>query len=273
MDATSGNTGFSLAMAAAVKGYRCVLTVTDKASEDKLNCLRALGAEVILCKASLRPDNPGSYYRMAERLAKEIKGAFYVNQNFNRANLEAHYLSTGPEIWEQSEGRVTWLIASASTGGTISGTAKYLKEMNPAVKVIGVDAYGSVLKKYHETGVYDEAEIYSYRIEGTGKNIIPANMEFSLIDRFVKVTDRDAALKSRDLARKEGILAGYSSGAAVHCLEEIKEQLKPDDVVVLILSDHGSKYVSKIFNDDWMIEQEFLERKEVGMAFFFQSPR
>lgn len=264
VDATSGNTGFSLAMAAAVKGYRCVLTVTDKASDDKLNCLRALGAEVILCSASLRPDDPGSYYRMAERLAKEIDGAFYVNQNFNRANMEAHYLSTGPEIWEQTEGRVTWLIASASTGGTISGTAKYLKEMNPAVKIIGVDAFGSVLKKYHETGVYDEAEIYPYRIEGTGKNIIPANMEFSLIDRFVKVSDRDAALKARDLARKEGILAGYSSGAGLHCLDEIADQLGPDDVVVLILSDHGSKYVSKIFNDAWMVKQKFMTEAEAA---------
>ncbi len=261
VDATSGNTGFSLAMAAAVKGYKCVLTVTDKASEDKLNNLRALGAEVILCKASLPPNDPGSYYEMAKRMAREIPGAFYVNQNFNLSNAEAHYLSTGPEIWEQTEGHVTWLLASASTGGTISGTGRYLKEMNPAVRIVGVDAYGSVLKKYHETGIYDEKEIYPYRIEGTGKNIIPANMDFDLIDRFVKVTDRDAALKARDLARSEGILAGYSSGACLACLDLIAPELKPDDVVVLLLSDHGSKYVSKIFNDGWMADQGFLKNK------------
>lgn len=259
VDATSGNTGASLAMAAAVKGYKCVLTVTDKASEDKLNNLRALGAEVILCKSTLPPNDPGSYYEMAKRLAREIPGAFYVNQNFNLSNTEAHYLSTGPEIWEQTEGRVTWLIASASTGGTLSGTGRYLKEMNPKIRLIGVDAFGSVLKKYHETGVYDEKEIYPYRIEGTGKNIIPANMDFALIDKFIKVTDENSALKARDLARKEGILAGYSSGACLACLDEIGDELTSDDVVVLLLSDHGSKYVSKIFNDGWMAAQGFIK--------------
>ncbi|MBK8923363.1 MAG: cysteine synthase family protein [Saprospirales bacterium] len=258
VDATSGNTGFSLAMVCAIKGYRCVLTVTSKISEDKLNNLRAMGAEVILCPKDAKPNDPNSYYRRAEQLAREIPGAFYVNQNFNTDNSEAHYLSTGPEIWEQTNGRITWLIGSASTGGTLCGSARYLKEQNPDLQVVAVDAYGSVLKKYHETGVYDENEIYSYRIEGTGKNIIPGNVDFEIIDRFVKVTDQESAVKARALARQEGILAGYSSGAALQCLEQIKNELTADDVVVLIFADHGSKYVSKVFNDAWMREQGFL---------------
>lgn len=259
VDATSGNTGFSLAMVCAIKGYRCVLTVTSKISEDKLNNLRALGAEVILCPQDAKPNDPRSYYRRAEQLAREIPGAYYVNQNFNRENGEAHYLSTGPEIWEQTQGKITWLIGSASTGGTLCGSGRYLREQNPNLNVIGVDAYGSVLKKYHETGVYDENEIYSYRIEGTGKNIIPANIDFELIDRFVKVTDRDSALQARKIARQEGLLVGYSSGAALQCLEQIKDELSPDDVVVLIFADHGSKYVTKVFSDEWMRAQGFLE--------------
>lgn len=266
VDATSGNTGFSLAMVAAIKGYRCVLTVTDKISEDKLNNLRAMGAEVILCPKDAKPNDPNSYYRRAEQLARDIPGAFYVNQNFNPDNAEAHYLSTGPEIWEQTNGQVNWLIGSTSTGGTLCGTARYLKEQNPDLNVIGVDAYGSVLKKYHETGVYDENEIYSYRIEGTGKNIIPANVDFELIDQFVKVTDRDSALQARAIARQEGILAGYSSGAALQCLQQIKGELTEDDVVVLIFADHGCKYVSKIFNDDWMREQGFFNGEETQTA-------
>ncbi len=263
VDATSGNTGFSLAMVAAIKGYRCVLTVTDKISADKLNNLRAMGAEVILCPKDAKPNDPNSYYRRAEQLAKDIPGAFYVNQNFNADNGEAHYLSTGPEIWEQTNGRIDWLIGSASTGGTLCGTARYIREQNPDLNVIAVDAYGSVLKKYHETGVYDESEIYSYRIEGTGKNIIPANVDFEQINRFVKVTDRDSALKARALARQEGMLVGYSSGAVLQCLHQIKDELTADDVVVLIFADHGSKYVTKVFNDDWMREQGFLEEEPV----------
>lgn len=259
VDATSGNTGFSLAMVAAIKGYRCVLTVTSKISEDKLNNLKAMGAEVILCPQDAKPNDPNSYYRKAEQLTKEIPGAFYVNQNFNPDNGEAHYLSTGPEIWEQTNGRVTWLIGSASTGGTLCGTGRYLREQNPNLKIVAADAYGSVLKKYHETGVYDESEIYGYRIEGTGKNIIPANVDFELIDRFVKVTDKDSALRARELARQEGLLVGYSSGAALQCLEQIKGELKEEDLVVLLFADHGSKYVSKVFNDKWMREQGFLE--------------
>ncbi|MFN0015658.1 MAG: PLP-dependent cysteine synthase family protein [Saprospiraceae bacterium] len=252
VDATSGNTGFSLAMVCALKGYRCVLTVTSKISEDKLNNLRAMGAEVILCPKDAKPNDPRSYYRRAEHLAKEIPGAFYANQNFNLDNSDAHYFSTGPEIWDDTNGRITWLIGSASTGGTLCGSARYLREQNPELKIVAVDAYGSVLKKYHETGVYDENEIYSYRIEGTGKNIIPGNIDFDLIDRFVKVTDHDSAFQARSLARTEGIMAGYSSGAALQCLHQIKDELTANDVVVLLFADHGSKYVSKIFNDEWM---------------------
>ncbi len=264
VDATSGNTGFSLAMVCAIKGYKCVLTVTSKISEDKLNNLRAMGAEVILCPQDAKPNDPRSYYRRAEQLAKDIPNAYYINQNFNPDNGEAHYLSTGPEIWEQTEGRITHLIGSASTGGTLCGSGRYIREQNPDVKIIAADAYGSVLKKYHETGIYDENEIYAYRIEGVGKNILPANVDFELIDRFVKVTDRDSALRARDIARREGMLVGYSSGAALQCLEQIKDELTADDVVVLIFADHGSKYVSKVFNDKWMIEQGFLTEEEVA---------
>ena len=266
VDATSGNTGFSLAMVCAIKGYRCVLTVTSKISEDKLNNLRAMGAEVVLCPQDVKPEDPRSYYRRAEQLSKEIPGAYYINQNFNPENGEAHYLSTGPEIWEQTRGQVTWIIGSASTGGTLCGSARYLREQNPLLKVVAVDAYGSVLKKYHETGVYDINEVYPYRIEGTGKNIIPANVDFELIDRFVKVTDQDSAIKARLIARQEGILAGYSSGAALQCLEQIKGELTEKDVVVLIFADHGCKYVSKVFNDAWMQAQGFIPETEPALA-------
>ncbi len=266
VDATSGNTGFSLAMVCAIKGYRCVLTVTSKISEDKLNNLRAMGAEVVLCPQDVKPDDPRSYYRRAEQLAKEIPGAYYINQNFNPENGEAHYLSTGPEIWEQTAGQVTWIIGSASTGGTLCGSARYLREQNPGLRVVAVDAYGSVLKKYHETGVYDINEMYPYRIEGTGKNIIPANVDFDLIDRFVKVTDQDSAVKARLIARQEGILAGYSSGAALQCLEQIKSELTEKDVVVLIFADHGCKYVSKVFSDAWMQAQGFMPETEPALA-------
>ena len=264
VDATSGNTGFSLAMVCAIKGYRCVLTVTSKISEDKLNNLRAMGAEVVLCPQDAKPNDPRSYYRRAEQLAREIPNAYYINQNFNPDNGEAHYLSTGPEIWEQTDGRITHLIGSASTGGTLCGSGRYIREQKPDVKIIAADAFGSVLKKYHETGIYDENEIYAYRIEGVGKNILPANVDFDLVDRFIKVTDRDSALRARELARREGLLVGYSSGAVMQCLEQIKDELTADDVVVLIFADHGSKYVSKVFNDKWMIEQGFLTEEEVA---------
>ncbi len=261
VDATSGNTGFSLAMVAAIKGYRCVLTVSSKISEDKLNNLRAMGAEVVLCPKDAKPDDPNSYYKMAEKLASEIPGAYYVNQNYNRDNNEAHYLSTGPEIWEQTQGRITWLIGAGSTGGTLCGTGRYLKEQNPALRIIAVDAYGSVLKKYHETGIYDEKEMYSYQMEGVGKNIIPANFDFELIDRFIKVNDRDSAFKARELAAKDGILAGYSSGATLQCLEALKDELTAKDVVVLMFASHGTKYVTKIFSDEWMSKQGFIPQE------------
>jgi cystathionine beta-synthase len=266
VDATSGNTGFSLAMICAIKGYRCVLTVTRKISEDKLNNLKAMGAEVILCPQEALPQDENSYYKMAERLSKEIPGAFYANQNYNLDNSDAHYLSTGPEIWEQTQGRVTWLIGAASTGGTLCGSGRFLREQNPQLHIIGVDAYGSVLKKYHETGVYDQKEIYPYRIEGTGKNILPANMDFALIDRFVKVTDKDSALRARELACEEGLMVGYSSGAALQALEQIKDELTEEDVVVLLFSDHGSKYVTKIFSDKWMVAQGFIEELQPSTA-------
>jgi cystathionine beta-synthase len=262
VDATSGNTGFSLAMVAAMKGYKCILTVTSKISEDKVAALKAMGAEVVRCPQEVKPDDPRSYYCMAKSIALSIPGAYYINQNYNLHNAEAHYLSTGPEIWEQTEGQITHLIGSASTGGTLCGSGRYIKEQNPNLEVIAVDAYGSVLKKYHETGIYDEKQIYPYPIEGTGKNIIPANIDFELINEFIKVGDKESALKARELAKSEGIFAGYSSGAGLQCLEQIKDRLTPNDVVVLIFADHGSKYVSKVFSDQWMINQGFIEDVE-----------
>ncbi|MEY3367610.1 MAG: hypothetical protein RI973_765 [Bacteroidota bacterium] len=258
IEATSGNTGYSLAMVAAVKGYKCVLTVTSKVSKEKIDSLEAMGAEVIICPKEAKPEDPRSYYKVAERKAREIPNSLYLNQNFNTQNARAHYLSTGPEIWEQTAGKITYLIASAGTGGTLSGTAQYLKEKNPNIKIIGVDAYGSALKKYHETGEYDEREIYSYQIEGTGKNIIPGNCTFELIDKFIKVTDRESALRTRELALVEGIFAGYSSGAGIQALIQMQEEFTKDDVVVLIFPDHGSKYLGKVFNNQWMEEQGFL---------------
>ncbi len=252
IEATSGNTGYSLAMIAALKGYQCVLTVSSKISDEKVLGLKALGAQIIICPKEAKPDDPRSYYSQAKRLAKEIPNAYYVNQNFNTQNMDAHYYSTGPEIWEDSKGKVTHYIASTGTGGTLCGTGRYLKEQNEDVNIIAIDAYGSVLKKYYETGIYDEREIYSYRIEGTGKNIIPANIDFDIIDQYIKVTDKHAALRARELARKEGILAGYSTGAVLQGLFQIKENLTKDDFVVVLVSDHGSRYLGKIYNDEWM---------------------
>jgi cystathionine beta-synthase len=270
VDATSGNTGFSLAMVAAIKGYKCILTVTSKISEDKVAALQAMGAEVVRCPQEVKPDDPRSYYSMAQSIARETPNSFYINQNYNTQNAEAHYLSTGPEIWEQTQGQITYLIGSASTGGTLCGSGRYLKEQNENLQVIAVDAYGSVLQKYHETGIYDEKEIYAYPIEGTGKNIIPANIDFELIEEFIKVGNKNSALKARELARKDGIFAGYSSGAALQCLEQIKDRLTADDVVVLIFADHGSKYVSKVFSDAWMTQQGYLEEiTERKLEFIF----
>lgn len=262
IEATSGNTGYSLAMVCALKGYKCVLTVTSKAGQEKLSLLRALGAEVVVCPADAEPEDPRSYYSRAEQLAQEIPNSFYLGQNWNLANSEAHYLTTGPEIWRQTEGRITHYVCCAGTGGTLSGTARYLKEQNPDIRIIGVDAYGSVLKKYWETGLFDKDEIYSWKVEGLGKTIIPDNVSFDLIDDFVKVTDRHSAHRTRQLAREEGLLLGYSSGAALQAVYKIKRQLRPDDVVVVLFPDHGSRYLGKVFNDEWMKQQGFLREAE-----------
>jgi len=261
IECTSGNTGMGLALAGVVKGYRCIFTTTDKQSKEKVDLLKALGAEVIVCPTNVEPDDPRSYYAVAERLSKEIPNSFWCNQYDNLSNREAHYDSTGPEIWEQTDGRITHLVAGVGTGGTISGTARFLKEKNPAIQVWGIDTYGSVFKKYHETGEFDQKEIYPYITEGIGEDILPKNVDFSLIDHFEKVSDKDGALMARRLAREEGMLLGYSAGSAVAGLLQLKDKLSPDDVVVVVIHDHGSRYVGKIFNDDWMRERGFLEEE------------
>jgi len=261
VETTSGNTGFSLAMIAMVKGYQCILAVSDKSSHDKIDMLRAMGAKVYLCPAKVEPEDPRSYYSVAKRIHEETPGSVYINQYFNELNTEAHYLTTGPEIWKQTKGQITHLIACSGTGGTISGTAKYLKEQNPNVKVIGVDAYGSIIKKYHETGKVDMNEAYSYRIEGMGKNLIPAATKFEFIDRFIKVSDEDAAFTARDLAHTEGLFMGYTSGAAIQAVKQLatENEFTADSKVVIILPDHGSRYMTKIYSDQWMEEQGFLK--------------
>ncbi len=261
IECTSGNTGMGLALAAAVKGYRCIFTTNDKQSKEKIDALKALGAEVIVCPTNVAPDDPRSYYSVAERLSKEIPNSFWCNQYDNPSNAQAHYESTGPEIWEQTKGRITHLVVGVGTGGTISGTGRYLKEKNPNIKIWGIDTYGSVFKKYHETGVFDPNEIYPYITEGIGEDILPKNVDFSIIDHFEKVTDRDGAIMARRMAREEGLFMGYSAGSAVAGLLQMKDQLGPDDVVVVIFHDHGSRYVNKIYNDDWMRERGFLDRE------------
>ncbi|MFT6441998.1 MAG: cystathionine beta-synthase, partial [Salibacteraceae bacterium] len=259
IEGTSGNTGMGLALACIEKGYKLICTLADKQSKEKMDILRAMGAEVIVTPTNVEPDDPRSYYSVARRLAKEIPNSFYVNQYDNPANTKAHYLSTGPEIWEQTEGKITHFVVGVGTGGTISGVGKYLKEKNPNVKIIGIDTYGSVFKKYHETGEFDENEIYPYVTEGIGEDILPKNVDFSIIDHFEKVTDKDAALFTRHLARKEGIFVGNSAGAAISGILQLKDMFKPDDVVVVLFHDHGSRYVGKMFNDDWMKDRGFLE--------------
>jgi cystathionine beta-synthase len=265
IECTSGNTGMGIALAAAVKGYRCIFTTSDKQSKEKIDVLKALGAEVIVCPTNVEPDDPRSYYSVAEKLSKEIPNSVWLNQYDNLSNRQAHYESTGPEIWEQTDGKITHFIVGVGTGGTISGVAKYLKEKNPAVKIWGIDTYGSVFKKYHETGIFDKNEIYPYITEGIGEDILPKNVDFSLIDHFEKVTDKDAALAARRLAREEGLLLGYSAGSALAGLLQMKDQLKPDDVVVILFHDHGSRYVGKLYNDDWMRDRGFLE-SELSLA-------
>ena len=259
IEGTSGNTGMGLALACIEKGYKLICTLADKQSKEKMDILRAMGAEVIVTPTNVEPDDPRSYYSVAKRLAKEIPNSFYVNQYDNPANTKAHYLSTGPEIWEQTEGKITHFVVGVGTGGTISGVGKYLKEKNPNVKIIGIDTYGSVFKKYHETGEFDENEIYPYVTEGIGEDILPKNVDFKIIDHFEKVTDKDAALFTRHLARKEGIFVGNSAGAAISGILQLKDMFKPDDVVVVLFHDHGSRYVGKMFNDDWMKDRGFLE--------------
>lgn len=259
IECTSGNTGMGLALAGVVRGYRCIFTTNDKQSKEKVDLLKALGAEVIVCPTNVGPEDPRSYYSVAERLSKEIPNSFWFNQYDNLSNRQAHYESTGPEIWEQTDGQITHLVVGVGTGGTISGTSRYLKEQKPDVQVWGIDTYGSVFKKYHETGEFDEKEIYPYITEGIGEDILPKNVDFSLIDHFEKVTDKDGALMARRLAREEGMLLGYSAGSAVAGLMQMKDRLSPDDVVVVVIHDHGSRYVGKIYNDDWMRERGFLD--------------
>ena len=264
VETTSGNTGFSIAMVAAIKGYKCILAVSSKSSQDKIDILRAMGAEVHVCPAHVAPEDPQSYYEVAKRIHKETPNSIYINQYFNQLNIDAHYRSTGPEIWEQTAGRITHLVACSGTGGTISGTARFLKEQNPNIKVYGVDAYGSVIKKFHETGKLDKNEIYPYRIEGLGKNLIPGSTDFSVIDRYVKVSDEESANMSREISKNEGLFVGYTSGAAFQGLKQLNEEgaFKKDDIVVVIFPDHGSRYLSKIYNDKWMEQQGFFEEVE-----------
>ena len=259
IECTSGNTGMGLAIAACVKGYRCIFTTSDKQSKEKLDLLRALGAEVIVCPTNVDAKDPRSYYSVAERLSREIPNSYWFNQYDNLSNRQAHYESTGPEIWEQTGGKVTHIVVGAGTGGTITGVGMYLKEKNPDIKIWAIDTYGSTLKAYHETGKIDEKEIYPYITEGIGEDIIPKNYDFGVIDHFEKVSDKDGAVMTRRLAREEGMLLGYSAGSAVAGLLQMKDQLKAEDVVVVIFHDHGSRYVGKIFNDDWMRERGFLD--------------
>jgi cystathionine beta-synthase len=259
IECTSGNTGMGLAIAACVRGYRCIFTTSDKQSKEKIDLLRALGADVIVCPTNVEPTDPRSYYSVAERLSQEIPNSYWFNQYDNLSNRLAHYESTGPEIWAQTAGKVTHLVTGVGTGGTISGTGRYLKEQNPDIKVWGIDTYGSVFKKYHETGVFDEKEIYPYITEGIGEDILPKNVDFDVIDHFEKVSDKDGAVMARRIAREEGIMLGYSAGSAMAGLLQLKDQLTPDDVVVVVIHDHGSRYVGKIYNDDWMRERGFLD--------------
>lgn len=258
IEATSGNTGMGVALVAAVKGYRCIFTIQDKQSRAKIDALRAFGAQVIVCPTNVPPDHPDSYYSVAKRLAHQTPNSFYVNQYYNLDNQQAHYLTTGPEIWEQTAGRITCLVAGVGTGGTISGTGRYLKEQKPQVRVVGVDVEGSVLASYHTTRKYNPSLARPYLTEGIGEDIIPANVDFDIIDEFVVVNDKEGALMARHLTREEGIWVGWSSGAAMAGLMKIAHTLTADDVVVVLLPDHGSRYLSKIYNDEWMQQQGWL---------------
>jgi len=258
IEGTSGNTGMGLALVAIQKGYKCIFVLADKQSKEKMDLLRAVGARVEVCPTDVDPEDPRSYYSVSKRLANEIPNSWYVNQYDNPSNSSAHYESTGPEIWNQTDGKVTHLVVGVGTGGTISGTAKYLKEQNPNIKIWGIDAYGSVFKKYHETGEFDANEIYPYITEGIGEDIIPKNVDFSIIDHFEKVTDKDGAVMARRISHEEGIMVGYSAGSAIAGINQMKENLSKKDVVVVIFHDHGTRYVGKIFNDEWMNKNGFI---------------
>ncbi len=258
VEGTSGNTGMGLALAAIVKGYKLICVSTDKQSKEKFDVLRAVGAKVVVCPTDVAPDDPRSYYSTSKRIAEETPNSWYVNQYDNPSNTQAHYETTGPEIWEQTEGKITHFVVGVGTGGTISGVGKFLKEKNPNIKIWGIDTYGSVFKKYHEKGVFDPNEIYPYSTEGIGEDILPANVDFSVIDHFEKVTDKDAAVFTRKLAKSEGVFAGNSCGAAIKGVLQLKNHFKKDDIVVVLLHDSGSRYIGKIYNDEWMKKMNFL---------------
>ena len=259
IEGTSGNTGMGLALAAIVKGYNCIFVLSDKQSKEKMDILRAVGAEVVVCPTDVSPDDPRSYYSVSKRLSEETPNSWYVNQYDNPSNAIAHFESTGPEIWSQTDGKITHFIVGVGTGGTISGVGKYLKYKNPNIKVWGIDTYGSVFKKYHETGIFDENEIYPYVTEGIGEDILPKNVDFNIIDGFTKVTDKDAAIYTQKLAKEEGMFLGNSAGAAVKGLLQLKNHFNEDDIVVVLFHDHGSRYVGKMFNDDWMKKMGYIE--------------
>jgi cystathionine beta-synthase len=261
IEGTSGNTGMGLAIAAIIKGYKCIFTTTDKQSKEKVDVLRAFGADVIVCPTDVEPEDPRSYYSVSSRLEKEVPNSWKPNQYDNLSNSQAHYEQTGPEIWEQTEGKITHLVVGVGTGGTISGTGRYLKEKNPNIKVWGIDTYGSVFKKYKETGIFDKNEIYPYITEGIGEDFLPANVDFNVIDRFEKVTDKDAAMMTREITKQEGIFAGNSAGSAMAGLMQLKDELKEGDLVVVIFHDHGTRYLGKMFNDEWMLEKGFFDKK------------
>lgn len=266
IETTSGNTGFSIAMVSAIKGYKCILAVSSKSSKDKISLLKTMGADVTVCPSNVAPEDPRSYYEVAKRIHRNTPGSIYINQYFNELNIDAHYLTTGPEIWAQTEGKITHLVACSGTGGTISGTARFLKEQNPNIRILGIDAFGSVLQKYHETGKLDKNEIYPYNIEGLGKNLIPTATDFESIDKFTKVNDEESAYMARDIARSEGMFVGYTSGAVMQGIKQLAEEGEFDSKskVVAIFPDHGSRYMSKVFSDDWMKKQGFTNYPGLG---------